>query len=577
MGRRAIPRRVLWRAALKREREQLGRALRHVSRAIRQKGRPFRASEGNKRRTSTPGARHVQARIFERESRSGAPELSSRPRGPLRRGTIIPLIISALVHGALVWGFFLTVPRDTGSRAPSSEKTFTIRWSRPQTPRPAPQTVPQKKPPPPQPIPSPERGAPTAEIAKSTEPPPEDPAVRTTPRPTFLTAPPLGVGASPAGRGASGRGLRGRLARKGRALIAYGGDGTDEAVSLGLLWLSKHQSQNGGWSASDFRRHCGRHVPCSSRGLNEFDVGVSALATLAFLGAGHLPPVVDDDSTAGPFRNTVGRALEFLGQQQEPGGAIGAIGDHYNYNHALATLALLEAGALTGVERYIRQGERALTFTTRTQQHRGGWDYGADKTNRNDLSVTGWQIMALTVAASTGIEVPKRTRERATRFASQALTVDGQGVYADRGTERDRRGVNMAAVGLLTNLLTSSERRTPRLRRATQRLLGAVPNWEQTSRWETTFQSYYYWYTGTLALFHLGGKDWEAWNFFLKRTLLPLQRTRSHARGSWPPEDNWIGQSGGRVYATAIAVLTLETYYRYEPLHATGSLGSRQP
>ena len=415
---------------------------------------------------------------------------------------------------------------------------------------------------------SPTEGSPTAEVVTAAEPTPQEAAIRNTPRATFLTAPPLGVGASPPGRGASGRGVRGRLARKGRALATYGGDGTDEAVSLGLLWLAKHQSRNGGWSARGFRRHCGEHVPCPGRGLAEFDVGVSALATLAFLGAGHLPQQGEGDST-GPFGGTVRRALDFLGRQQEPGGAIGAAGNHYNYNHALATLAFVEALALTAQKSYRRRAERAVDFITHAQQSRGGWDYAEEKTGRNDLSVSGWQIMALTTARSTGVQVPELTRARAARFASEALTPEGQGIYADRGTEQGRRGVNMAAVGLLTNLYASGAYDTPRLRRAASRLLGAPPDWEQTSRWETTFQSYYYWYTATLALFHLGGKEWDAWNFFLKRALLPLQSTRSHARGSWPPEDSWIGQSGGRVYATAMAVLTLETYYRYEPLHAT--------
>ena len=33
-------------------------------------------------------------------------------------------------------------------------------------------------------------------------------------------------------------------------------------------------------------------------------------------------------------------------------------------------------------------------------------------------------------------------------------------------------------------------------------------------------------------------------------------------RGSWDPDGRW-GHEGGRIYATALAVLTLEVYYRY--------------
>lgn len=35
--------------------------------------------------------------------------------------------------------------------------------------------------------------------------------------------------------------------------------------------------------------------------------------------------------------------------------------------------------------------------------------------------------------------------------------------------------------------------------------------------------------------------------------------------GSWEPTDRWSGY-GGRVYATAMGALTLETYYRVRPV-----------
>ncbi len=57
----------------------------------------------------------------------------------------------------------------------------------------------------------------------------------------------------------------------------------------------------------------------------------------------------------------------------------------------------------------------------------------------------------------------------------------------------------------------------------------------------------------------------------MKDALLKLQRADGHRAGSWDPDPNWIGQTGGRVYATAIAVLTLEVYYRVRPRYL-GSL-----
>jgi hypothetical protein len=63
----------------------------------------------------------------------------------------------------------------------------------------------------------------------------------------------------------------------------------------------------------------------------------------------------------------------------------------------------------------------------------------------------------------------------------------------------------------------------------------------------------------------VGGPWWERWNPAMKEVILDLQRHGGHLAGSWDPDPNWIGGVGGRVYATAIAVLTLEIYYRVMP------------
>jgi len=51
-----------------------------------------------------------------------------------------------------------------------------------------------------------------------------------------------------------------------------------------------------------------------------------------------------------------------------------------------------------------------------------------------------------------------------------------------------------------------------------------------------------------------------------------LQHTEAGSlKGSWDPDPVWGGH-GGRVYATAMAALTLEVYYRHIPLHIATSL-----
>ena len=67
-------------------------------------------------------------------------------------------------------------------------------------------------------------------------------------------------------------------------------------------------------------------------------------------------------------------------------------------------------------------------------------------------------------------------------------------------------------------------------------------------------------------MFQLGGAPWEAWNHFLKQSVLPHQSAAPHEDGSWEPDGNWLGVMGGRLASTALNVLTFEVYYRYPPL-----------
>jgi hypothetical protein len=86
---------------------------------------------------------------------------------------------------------------------------------------------------------------------------------------------------------------------------------------------------------------------------------------------------------------------------------------------------------------------------------------------------------------------------------------------------------------------------------------------------------YYYWYYGTLALNQYDGpdnprrsaqgRDWKAWENALLDAIQPLQDDTKGAcsSGSWPTPDRW-SLAAGPIYRTAINVLTLEVYYRYE-------------
>ena len=65
-------------------------------------------------------------------------------------------------------------------------------------------------------------------------------------------------------------------------------------------------------------------------------------------------------------------------------------------------------------------------------------------------------------------------------------------------------------------------------------------------------------------MFQLDGKYWATWRQKLVDACLKTQRKQTDGNfyGSWDPVDAW-GGDGGRVYSTAIMVLCLESYFRY--------------
>ena len=57
-------------------------------------------------------------------------------------------------------------------------------------------------------------------------------------------------------------------------------------------------------------------------------------------------------------------------------------------------------------------------------------------------------------------------------------------------------------------------------------------------------------------------EGWSRWNEALRGAVLKTQSNSGDERGSWDPVGPW-GYAGGRIYATAMMALCLESYYRY--------------
>ncbi len=83
-------------------------------------------------------------------------------------------------------------------------------------------------------------------------------------------------------------------------------------------------------------------------------------------------------------------------------------------------------------------------------------------------------------------------------------------------------------------------------------------------------RNFYYYYYATYALLPVGGDAWQQWNPKVRDLLVSWQDKgdrNPELRGSWSPEGTYQLQAAGRVGVTALALLTLEVYYRHLPLN----------
>lgn len=273
---------------------------------------------------------------------------------------------------------------------------------------------------------------------------------------------------------------------------------------------------------------------------------------------------------------------------QNPQGGFGGDASMAGYNDVLATFALAEFYALTSERAVTAPLERAVRRLVGSQQAAGGWDYlPRPDSGRNDTSITAWAIQALHAAAAAGIPVPRRALVKAALHLARATEDDGRVWYADAGTgfriddQLDasyRYGPAMTACGLACGQLLGWRSDAATVQRQLALLAADRPSATRMMRTDKSqLHEYYYWYYGTIAMFQVGGPAWERWNSVLRDEILPLQvrdksasGARKHGFGSWPAfGQGWgkWGRSGSRVYSTAMAVLTLEIYYRQSPVY----------
>lgn len=370
---------------------------------------------------------------------------------------------------------------------------------------------------------------------------------------------------APAGKRGTGLGDRARKRKGGKVGNT---PKTDGAVKDALLWLGRHQGVDGGWGVQSHAGAC-KAARCATpeSASADFDIGVSGLSLLAFLGAGYSH--LSRDTVEGVcYGDVVRKGLRHLLERQDVEGFVGSRNGHKDmYNHAIATLALCEAYGLTGSDLFKDQAQKAVDWLVRAQNPGKGWRYGA-KGGDNDTSVTGWAVMVLKSAELSGLTFPRTSYDGARAWLDEVTEESyGRAGYTHKGTGKVYcpHNVQFEHQETLTSIAVMSRifidrKSDARVRNGAELVAREIPSPEASK------VDYYAWYAAALALFQFDGPDgdlWGRWNKGMVDTLVKSQLAEGCRAGSWEPADRWSCE-GGRVYATAINALTLEVYYRYD-------------
>jgi hypothetical protein len=407
---------------------------------------------------------------------------------------------------------------------------------------------------------------PPAELT-ATEDTPSDQAIDSSPAAGPI-AQPVSARGSPARPAASGRRSSGRsgvassgppdgkpfASRTGPGRSASvrgrGGNAASEAaVERGLEWLSLHQAVDGSWQFDLSGCRC--NGACRDPGSLTSSTASTAIALLPFLGAGHTH--VD-----GRYQETVSRGIYYLlsRMQRTPRG--GDFCEGTMYGHGVTTLALAEALGMTKDDMLVPPVRDAIRFIETAQDmHSGGWRYLPGQAG--DTTVTAWQLTALKSAQLAGLEAPSPTIDGVRRFLDRVQTLNG----AAYGYRSPSAKPCTSAIGLLCRMYTGWGPEQEALNRGLTALAKPGPSPH------AVYQNFYL----SQALVQFDHPVWPRWNIKNRDQIVAQQARVAHEAGSWFFDDRDTAP-GGRLAHTALAILTLEVYYRLLPIYQQEAVDS---
>jgi hypothetical protein len=316
----------------------------------------------------------------------------------------------------------------------------------------------------------------------------------------------------------------------------------EKAIARALEALRDAQAEDGSWDASFGKA-----------------TSITSLAVMAYLACGHTP----DDP--GPYRDTIENGIRFVLRSQKPNGLLIAQSGHGPmYDHGISTLMLAEVVGLAGsgsdeaLAADCRAAlARAIDLILQAQardkdaSNRGGWRY-QPTSGDSDLSVTGWQLLALRAAKSAGCAVAAGPIDDAVDYVRRCAVKNNDGGFAYQpggGANNPRTGVGILALELCAG------------HRLPESLAGASYIAKHPPSWSSAYFFYEVYYVPQ-ALFQLGDDAFRPYFDRLAAILVEHQEPN----GTWLSADG-NDRTGGRSYCTAMAVLALAVEYRYLPIY----------
>jgi prenyltransferase beta subunit len=308
----------------------------------------------------------------------------------------------------------------------------------------------------------------------------------------------------------------------------------EQALERAAAWLARVQTRDGSWRSSP---QGGESYPCAMTGL----------AGLALLATGNTP-------NRGKYGSNVARAVNYLLGQQKSDGFINVSGeDRGMYGHGFAMTFLAECYGMNPevemAERIKRCLDKAIVITTRSQSNQGGWYY-TPNSGADEGSVTITQIQALRACKNTGIEVPKKTIDRAIDYIRKSQQPDG-GIAYQVGQSGSRPALSAAGAELLMMAGLYSDKATVKVLNYVRQNI----NSENSRQQHDSYTSFY----AAQAFHQVGGKDWV--KYFDNRRKRYLRE--QNADGSW----SYTGWGSSPVFDTSIGMVVLALPYQYLPLY----------